>query len=391
MKKTLLASINAGINTIINASTIKQLESSVVGALMELVNATYGQLYTCTKDRSKKSYSSSKEIASLTVFKSNDSTKLENKQAVVLLTREQMTEKSDKIPRDIKTIIRIPLFYKIGLIGVVFLYCKQSPEEITQEEREGLSLLTKTIVLALTKMQLYEESKKALDIRDRFISLASHELRTPLTSLHGYIQLLHAKSSDKDSVEARWIKELHGESLRMTRLVKELLDVNRIKQGQFAFVFSEVNLYDVVHKAVEQYRLTHADRDIHFENTVASSDTTVVGDFDKLVEMTSGLIGNAIKFSKPEEKILLKLKYTPDTISLIVQDKGRGISKKDLAAVFDEFYKSDYASHIEGMGVGLLLARYIVENHRGKIKINSKENKGTTVEVMLPAIKTEAF
>ena len=72
---------------------------------------------------------------------------------------------------------------------------------------------------------------------------------------------------------------------------------------------------------------------------------------------------------------------------LTVKDSGRGISKKDLAAIFEGFYKSSYASHLEGMGVGLLLAKHIVDNHRGKIKITSKEHKGTKVDVILPIIK----
>src|SRR6185437_6738138 len=100
------------------------------------------------------------------------------------------------------------------------------------------------------------------------------------------------------------------------------------------------------------------------------------------------LLGNAVKFSKPGEKITISLKLNPNTISLEVKDTGRGISKKDIAAIFNGFYKADNASYIEGMGVGLLLARHIVDNHRGKLKIKSKENIGTAVTINLPTIKT---
>ncbi|MGH7204201.1 MAG: sensor histidine kinase, partial [Candidatus Levyibacteriota bacterium] len=182
--------------------------------------------------------------------------------------------------------------------------------------------------------------------------------------------------------------ELYVESLRMTTLVKELLDVNRIKQGQFAFVFSEVPLYEVVTRALDRYRLTDANHPFIFKTDLKQHQTIIVGDFDKLVEMVSGILGNAVKFSKPEEKIDVQLTNDQGMISLIVHDKGKGISKKDLNAIFEGFYKGDHTSHIEGMGVGLLLARHIVDNHRGKLKINSKENKGTSVAVSLPLLKT---
>jgi len=242
-------------------------------------------------------------------------------------------------------------------------------------------------VLAITKYSLQEESKRALEIRDHFISLASHELRTPLTSLHGYIQLLHARMADNNTVEARWINELFVESNRLTTLVKELLDVNRIKQGQFAFVFSEVSMLEVIEKAIEHTKVMSSEHQIVFINKIKEGNVKVVGDLDKLIEMVTGLLGNAVKFSTYDQKITLILKVSQGMLYLTVKDSGRGISKKDLAAIFDGFYKGSYASHLEGMGVGLLLAKHIVDNHRGKIKITSKEHKGTKVDVILPIIK----
>jgi two-component system sensor histidine kinase CiaH len=103
--------------------------------------------------------------------------------------------------------------------------------------------------------------------------------------------------------------------------------------------------------------------------------------------MVSGLLGNAVKFSKPGEKIMVTLNSNPKSIILEVIDHGKGISKKDLSAIFNGFYKSENSSYIEGMGVGLLLAKYIVDNHRGKVKIRSKENIGTSVTIILPTIK----
>ncbi len=387
MKLNILEKLNTSALALLKANSTKQLETAIAESTKSLVEAAHAQLYLYTKERLKREYSSSIAIKKSSLIKEPlFKTYLQNDSISLISQTKFHKWKLQNIPSGVQGIIVVPLIYKKDSLGFILLY--HTAPELSELEKETLLLFSQTAVLAITKARLQEESKKSLEIRDRFISLASHELRTPLTSLHGYIQLLHAKMADKKTVEARWVKELHIESIRLTTLVKELLDVNRIKQGQFAFVFSEVQMNDVVNRALDHYRLTSADHSVVYQNKTHESTAKVVGDFDKLVEMVSGLLGNAIKFSKPDEKITVTLKVHQGILSLTVKDVGRGISKRDLTAVFDGFYKSTHASYMEGMGVGLLLAKHIVDNHRGKIKITSKENKGTKVEVNLPTIKT---
>ena len=383
----ILEKINMSALSLLNASTAKQLEIAIVETSRKLIDAEHGQLYLYAKDRLKKTFSSSAAIKKATIVK-HPSFKpfLQSNHTLLVTTEELKRWKTENFPPEVKSAVVIPFLHKNEKLGFLILY-RVKDRPLSNEEIEGLRLLSKTSVLAITKYRLQEESKRALEIRDHFISLASHELRTPLTSLHGYIQLLHARMTDNNTVESRWINELYVESNRLTTLVKELLDVNRIKQGQFAFVFSEIAMEEVVDKAIEHTRVMSADHNIAFLNKIKGSDTKVVGDFDKLVEMVTGLLGNAVKFSTFDQKIMVTLKISQGMLYLTVKDSGRGISKKDLAAIFEGFYKSSYASHLEGMGVGLLLAKHIVDNHRGKIKITSKEHKGTKVDVMLPTIK----
>ncbi len=390
MKIVTLEQVNKAILDLVEAKSDRQLAAQIVETAKALVNADYGKLYIYNKKaRLKKAYYSDEVIKKDSLVINKSFLKFLSTQKVIVLTHEELERMQIKhFPQEIRFLVSIPLVYTQHSMGFIFLFFLQGKIHLTANEFELLTLYKHTAVLALTKVRLQEESKKALEIRDRFISLASHELRTPLTSIHGYIQLLHSRMKDQQTLESRWITELHIESLRMTYLVKELLDVNRIKQGQFAFVFSEVPIKEVVTRAIERYRLTNADHPFILQSTLTSSHATVVGDFDKLVEMVSGLLGNAVKFSKPGEKIVISLKQSPKNIALEVKDTGRGISKKDIAAIFNGFYKADQAATIEGMGVGLLLAQHIVENHRGKLKIKSKENKGTEVIVSLPRIKT---
>ncbi|HSX09174.1 MAG TPA: HAMP domain-containing sensor histidine kinase [Candidatus Saccharimonadales bacterium] len=388
MKNLRLDQVNRAITALADTKSDKQLYSQIGESAKSITGADYAKLFLTDKTTSKKVYVSDDLIKPNFLINNKDFNKLISSDGIRYLTQADILKlQIKKFPHEIKFLIVIPLYHSTELLGYLFLYFLKEGKILDSSEKEILDLFGHTISLVLNKSKLQDESQKALEIRDRFISLASHELRTPLTSIHGYIQLLHNRMKDKDTLESRWTNELYVESIRLTTLVKELLDVNRIKQGQFDFVFSEVPMQDVIARAIERYKLTNADHPFEFQCKLTNHETRIVGDFDKLVEMVSGLLGNAVKFSKPGEKITITLKNLHGILSVEVKDRGKGISKDDLSAIMTGFYKPEYASFIEGMGVGLMLARHIVENHRGKLKIKSKENKGTTVTVSLPTLK----
>jgi signal transduction histidine kinase len=388
MKKLGLKHENTTFIDLINSKTDQQLYQQIVENAKKLINADFGKLHLYNKDRLKRAYYSDTLIKDNIIINSHEFNKFLLTKEIFIVSEKDFREMSIMdLPKEIKLLVAVPLIYAQQTLGFIFLYFNSPNKNLNKNELQLLEMYKYTATLTLTIAKLHAESQRALEIRDKFISLASHELRTPLTSIHGYIQLLHSRMKDNGNVESRWMQELFIESMRMTNLVKELLDINRIKQGQFAFVFSEVPLKEVVIKAIERYRLTNSDHPILFRSDLDIEKSNVVGDFDKLVEMVSGLLGNAVKFSKSGEEIVVMLNYTPKSITLEVKDTGKGISKKDLSAIFNGFYKSENSSYIEGMGVGLLLAKHIVENHRGKLKIRSKENLGTTVTVILPTIK----
>lgn len=390
MKSVSLEQINKAILALVDTKTDTQLYSQIAQTAKTLIDADYVKLSIFVDNKLKNVYCSDKKVKPNTLVSNKKFSKFLSSKEIFTFTDGDLQKiKTSNLPSEIKFLVVIPLLHAQQQLGFIYIYFKKDKQKLTDAEKELLTLYSHTAVLTLNKVLLQEQSQQALEIRDRFISLASHELRTPLTSIHGYIQLLHNRMKDKETLEARWINELYIESIRMTTLVKELLDVNRIKQGQFAFVYSEVPLQDVIARAIERYRLTNANHPFEFQCKLTDHQSRVVGDFDKLVEMVSGLLGNAVRFSKPGEKITVMLKNSTNNgiLSLEVTDTGKGISKQDLTAIFSGFYKPEQASYIEGMGVGLLLARHIVDNHRGKLKIKSKKNKGTTVTVTLPTIK----
>lgn len=284
----------------------------------------------------------------------------------------------------IKLIIHIPLSYKGESIGVLSLHSREF-REISKHDLNVLTLLGSLASMAIRKTQLYDEMKNAIDTRDLFISLASHELRTPLTSINGYIQLLYNKLGKQNSLEAKWVKELYDESNRLTNLVKELLEVNRIKQGQLNYSLEECRIENIIDDAIKRFNFIKPDRKIIYTKDLTDKDILIVGDKEKLLQVISALLENADKFSSPKIPITVSLKNTTRQVIILIKDQGEGIEKQDLKKVFEGFYKGDKRES-EGLGVGLLLAKHIIQFHHGSISLKSKKNKGTTVEVRIPRL-----
>jgi signal transduction histidine kinase len=388
MKNNILEKINDSAVQLLAIQSLEELCKIIVEEAKNLVDAEYGSIYLIKKDKLERVYATVEFLNHMKPRKNGSVQKTFHGGTVAILQQENLQKvRPELIRQGINSMITIPLSYKTNSIGVLTFYSRDN-ESFLSDEAHILTLFGSIASLAITKAQLYDKTTKALQMRDRFISLASHELRTPLTSINGYIQLLHRRMAhNTDSIESRWVKELYIESIRMTNLVKELLDINRIKQGQLAFVFSEVSIKEVIEKAIERFQLLNPDHPITFTNTITDNNYTVIGDYDKLVEMVTGLLNNAGKFSKPHLEISVSLTATPRTLHLSINDQGKGMSKQDLAGIFEGFYKSNHAGNKDGMGVGLLLAKHIVTHHRGKIRIRSQEDKGTTVAIALPNSK----
>jgi len=284
----------------------------------------------------------------------------------------------------IKSIVHIPLVYKDKAIGVLTVHSLH-PKYFSPKDLHLFMLFGALASMAIRKTQLYDETKNALETRDLFISLASHELRTPLTSINGYIQLLHSKLAKKNTVEGKWVIELHAESVRLTNLVKELLEINRIKQGQLQYELRECKVESFLDSAITRYSFINPERIIEYNKAKIPTDLKIIGDSEKLLQMITALISNADKFSPHDLPIIISVITSNTSITIQIKDNGPGIPSEGINKVFDGFYKGE-RKESEGLGVGLLLAKHIIQYHHGVIKLKSSPKKGTIVEVKLPRL-----
>jgi len=378
-----LEKINKSIPKLLESQSLKEHCDTILKEIVEITQIKSGTLFLSDEYMFvQKSFINFNK--SIKIYKNDKIKKFIEKGKAVVKTKRELSEYECCRKVNVNYALFLPLIYHHESIGFIVLFPDKKPI-ISKKEASLINLFLVTASATTKKIEMHSQVQNALDARDRFISIASHELRTPLTSLHGYVQLLYRKFSEKNTPEARWVKELYEESNRLIRLIKELLDINRIKQGELEFVFQEVDFAKVVEKAIHRTRFIYNTNEIIVTNKLVKRKSVIIGDTNKLLQMVTALIENAIKFSPPYSKIKILIDKNERFIIMKIKDEGDGIPKKELKRIFQGFYKISKEEK-GGMGVGLLLAQHIIKNHRGKIAITSREKQGTTIEVKLPKI-----
>jgi signal transduction histidine kinase len=375
----------AGLKFLIPLSQ-EETNKMIVDETLKLVKADYASILLAHDGELERAYASDPILYKIKPRKRGYMYSVFKKRQPIVLNFKKVARIHPEINQiNSQTDIIVPLANKNSAIGVLsVMYTKEV--KYTKQILDTLTLFAPMASLAIRKTQLYDEAKQALEYRDLFISMAAHEFRTPITTISGYIQLLQSKlEKSKPTTESRWVEELSWEVQRLTQLVNELLAVDRIKTGALRYSFKECSLREIVGRAAKDFKFSHPDYKLVRRDTTINNQDKVIGDFDKLLQVIINLLDNAAKFSPAESEIVISLKLKSPNLILTVKDKGKGISKTDLPKLYERFYRgSDHTR--EGMGLGLFLAKNIIEHHRGEISIKSKEGKGATVEIMLPEV-----
>jgi signal transduction histidine kinase len=361
-----------------------QTYTVIIREAKKLVAFDEGVIYVEQKGRLQNVYSSNPKDKS-TPQKKGAYLAFAKKKVITLSKQEVASLHPGLYSQGIISMLFIPLMYKNKAIGVLSLRSSSQQEIYTKDDIAVLHIFSSLVSLAIRKMQLNYESKRALSMRDQFISLAAHELRTPLTSIHGYLQLLEKKIPQTDTTKTKWVKEMAKETMKLRSLVTSLLEVHSIERGKQLYSFSHVSIAVIVKKAIEYTTLLYPQHQIVFENTLGE-DVSIIADEQKLEQAVTSILDNAAKFSNTEDILrisLAKPKNKKKYIQLIISDQGKGIREFDLPNIFEGFYKGDN-NQSAGMGLGLLLAKHIIEKHHGSISLTSKQGRGTSVTILLP-------
>jgi PAS domain S-box-containing protein len=232
-----------------------------------------------------------------------------------------------------------------------------------------------------------EQAERANRAKDEFLATVSHELRTPLNAILGWARILATDHLDRAQVK-RAIATIERNAKAQAQLVADLLDVSRIVTGKLQLNLQPVSLEQVTQAAVESMHHAAAAKEINLSMATGGTPAPIEGDAARLQQVILNLLSNAIKFTPSGGVISVSIERDEEHVELTVRDSGQGISQDALAHIFDRFEQAGSRhTPTSGLGLGLTIARHIVEAHRGSIEARSEGvGKGATFVVRLPKV-----
>lgn len=224
-------------------------------------------------------------------------------------------------------------------------------------------------------------------MKNDFISTISHELRTPLTSIKGWGETLYySHDTERDELTSKGLQVIVKEAGRLEGFVEELLDFSRLQSGRMTLRLVKTDIFAELDETVFTFCERAMREGIEVRYSIPELPAPADADPNRLKQVFMNILDNALKYSRAPSKIFVKAEFTAlgenSAVKISIADQGCGISKEDLPHVFDKFYKANVS--VRGSGIGLAVTNEIVNLHKGKLEIDSKEGRGTLVTIYLP-------
>ena len=234
------------------------------------------------------------------------------------------------------------------------------------------------------------EQRKVEKMRSEFVSIASHQLRAPLTAISWYIEMLMDEKSNTNLTDEQkgYISMVSEGNRKMTLLVNDLLDISRLEGGkELQFIKSDADIIEVVKDVIEEQKSLATQKKQNLLVTQNPEGPIIINiDKDKIRQVIVNLVNNAIKYTPEGGEISIYTEFKDGFVRINIKDNGIGIPKDQQARIFEKFFRSDNAVSIQaqGSGLGLYVAKEVVEKHGGRIEFQSEVGNGTTFTVVLP-------
>ncbi|HSE97874.1 MAG TPA: ATP-binding protein [Blastocatellia bacterium] len=287
---------------------------------------------------------------------------------------------------DFKSYIVVPLIIDGKAIGAISLVMSVSERRYRNEDLDLARDLARRAALAVENARLYRQARQASRLKDEFLATVSHELRTPLNAIIGWTHMLRKGLADPD----RTIETIERNAKAQAQIVEDLLDVSQIITGKLSLKACPLDITDVIQTAIDAVRPAAEAKSIGLEFEATGRVEPISGDADRLQQVIWNLLSNAIKFTPKEGRVTIRHSRVENDLEIVVSDTGKGISPEFLPYVFDRFRQADGSITREygGLGLGLAIARHLVEMHGGTIRAKSEgEGRGATFIVRIPHLQ----
>jgi two-component system phosphate regulon sensor histidine kinase PhoR len=237
---------------------------------------------------------------------------------------------------------------------------------------------------ALILLQDLTQLRSLQTMRRELVGNISHDFRTPLAGIKAMVETLRSGAINEPEAAKDFLSRLEAEVDRLTQMVAELTELSRIETGRTQLDLGSVDLNSLVEEVTAQLKPLAERQNITMETRLAEDLPEVPADRERLRQVIVNLIHNAVKFNRPGGSILAATRADNASVIVEISDTGQGIPRADLPRIFERFYKADRSRSGQGSGMGLAIAKHIVEAHGGEIQVSSVEGRGSTFSFSLP-------
>ena len=287
-----------------------------------------------------------------------------------------------------QSIMVVPLVARGHILGAMTLVASVSGRRYGSADLALAEELARRAALAVDNARLHEQLQDTLRVRDDFLTAASHDLRTPLTAIKGRADLLQIRLDSDKPLSAEWISAqvapLRGGVARMMAAVDEITDVAQLQMGGSVELALKPLDVAAVTRAAAGIVADAGGRDAAPIFVQAPAGIVVEGDQQRLERVLQNIIGNAVKYSPRATPVCVDIAEHGDWVAISVRDQGVGIPSDELPHIFRRFYRASTSTGVAGTGIGLAGSKTIVEQHGGRILVESAAGQGTTVTIWLP-------
>jgi PAS domain S-box-containing protein len=280
----------------------------------------------------------------------------------------------------------VPLMARGRAFGAITFVSGESHREYSETDLRFAQELAARASLAVENARAYKRANEANRLKDEFLATLSHELRTPLNAVLGYTSMLRVGTLSAAKTNAA-LQTIERNASALKQIIEDVLDVSRIVAGRLRLNVAPVDLAAVVREAMASVEPAGEAKGVRMETMLDQLGTAVSGDAERLQQVVWNLLSNAIKFTPRGGKVQVRLRRVDSHVEIAVSDTGRGIDAAFLPFVFDRFTQEDasYAREHGGLGLGLAIAKHLVESHGGSIAVASDgPDRGATFTVKLP-------
>jgi signal transduction histidine kinase len=283
--------------------------------------------------------------------------------------------------------LAVPMVANGEVTGLLLVVDK--PGGFQEEDERFLTLFGSQAAVAIRNSQLYEHTKSLDRLKSEFVAVVSHEIRTPITSIKGAVELLSDERFFAISDEqAKLLRIAQSNTERLLVLISDILDFSKLESASLKMHFEHHALAPVVERAVSSIRALTEERAIHIDVALPTDLPHPLMDADRITQVMTNLLSNAVKFSPAGGRVDVAAESAGDWLRVTVRDHGEGIPAQDLPKLFQKFSQVDSSAtrRAGGTGLGLVICKNIVEQHGGRVTVESVPGTGSRFSFTLPTV-----